>query len=97
MIDPDSVAAKILRGARRILRLAPTSSPQSRVRRAVLLASCALRACVASLKAPSVSTDKGKKGATLYMRGVLEVHYEKNLDLVSRQRPKRMSPDRIFR
>lgn len=33
------------------------------------------------LKAPSVSTDNGKRGDTLYMRGVLESHYKQNLDL----------------
>ena len=33
------------------------------------------------LKAPSVSTEGGKKGNTLYMRGPLEPHYKGNLDL----------------
>ena len=33
------------------------------------------------LKAPSVSTDNGKKGDTIYVRGVLESHYKANLDL----------------
>ena len=33
------------------------------------------------LKSPSLRADGGKRGDTLYMRGVLEEHYKENLDL----------------
>ena len=33
------------------------------------------------LKSPSVTVENGKKGDTLFMRGILEKHYQANLDV----------------